>query len=94
MKIEKLSLKNIKNVMSRDELKSIMAGSSNRCDFCGAGGYICCACFLGTNTCPSLLGPYCHDTCAGFCGIGFSTVSLACACCAPVGDPCYPHCPQ
>jgi hypothetical protein len=38
MKTEKLSLKSIKNVLGRAELKKIMAGS-------GPGGPYCCLCY-------------------------------------------------
>ncbi|MFC0513595.1 hypothetical protein ACFFGT_05260 [Mucilaginibacter angelicae] len=79
MKKEKLSLSGIKNVLSRAELKKIMAGSSNRCDYCGAGGYVCCACYFNGHL--SLKGAYCHDTCAGFCQTGFDTQQLSCASC-------------
>lgn len=46
MKTERLSLKSIKNVLSRSEMKKIMAGGSN-------GGFGCpgVACALGT-VCP------------------------------------------
>jgi len=37
MKTEKLSLKSIKNVLSRNELKKIMAGSGS----CGTLGAVC-----------------------------------------------------
>jgi hypothetical protein len=43
MKTEKLSLKGIKNVLSRAELKKIMAGSGG-CS-CGVGAAICCQCY-------------------------------------------------
>lgn len=42
MKTEKLSLAGIKNVLSRSEMKNIMAGS---------GGAMCC--WTGTNNCSS-----------------------------------------
>ncbi len=40
MKTEKMSFKNIKDVLSRDEMKSIMAGS-------GGGGATCSGCVAG-----------------------------------------------
>jgi hypothetical protein len=63
MKTEKMSFKNIKDVLSRDEMKGIMAGSGSggRCGIClGApGGGYChrsgsggsCKCFNGSS-CP------------------------------------------
>ncbi|MFC0513594.1 hypothetical protein ACFFGT_05255 [Mucilaginibacter angelicae] len=83
MKKEKLGLNAIKNVLSRAELKKIMAGSGNRCDYCGPGGYICCACYLNDNPNPSLKGPYCADSCTNYCtanglGAGFHPVSFGC----------------
>jgi hypothetical protein len=46
MKKEKLSQKSIKNVLSRAELKKIMAGSGGGCTenaYCGAGhAFVCC----------------------------------------------------
>jgi len=58
MKIEKLSLKGIKNVLSREELKKIMAGSS-ACipegeGNCSDPGATCCgtlSCYPQTETC-------------------------------------------
>jgi hypothetical protein len=48
MKKEKLSLKGIKNVLSKTELRKIMAGGSpGNCSFCGTGGYNCCQCTDG-----------------------------------------------
>ncbi len=34
MKTEKMSFKNIKDVLSRDEMKEIMAGSGESCGLC------------------------------------------------------------
>ena len=42
MKTEKMSFKNIKDVLSRDEMKSIMAGSDG-----GGGGGSCSSCYAG-----------------------------------------------
>lgn len=39
MKIEKMSLRSIKNVLSRAEMKKIMAGS---CGIAGFDNYYCC----------------------------------------------------
>lgn len=69
MKKEKLSLKSIKNVLSREELKKIMAGSTGECSFCGPGGYTCCGCY---DTYPyssyALYGVACaNDTCNAHC---------------------------
>jgi hypothetical protein len=43
MKTEKLSLKSIKNVLSRAELKKIMAGSGGGCNTCVSPNE-CCEC--------------------------------------------------
>ena len=59
MKKEKLSLKSIKNVLSRQEMKKIMAGSGTPCipigqTYCNIPGSICCAgsfCYTPTGTC-------------------------------------------
>jgi hypothetical protein len=46
MKIEKVSFKNIKDILSRDEMKNIMAGcggGNGACTNCaGAGGSVAC----------------------------------------------------
>ena len=59
--MEKLSLKSIKNVLSRAEMKKIMAGSGGGCfnQICGrddiSGQYIpCCAGFTCNELNPSL----------------------------------------
>lgn len=41
MKTQKLSFKNIKDELSRDEMKEIMAGSGN-----GYGIFICCSQYI------------------------------------------------
>jgi hypothetical protein len=45
MKTEKLSLKALKNVLSRAELKKIMAGSGSGSCICGDYATICCNCY-------------------------------------------------
>jgi len=54
MKTEKMSFKNIKDVLSRDEMKGIMAGSGSGCGTCAASITACyshasfgCICPLG-----------------------------------------------
>ena len=41
MKTEKSNLKSIKNVMSRDEMRKIMAGSGTGPGRCAEGGEVC-----------------------------------------------------
>ena len=59
MKIQKLSFSRIKNVLSRAELKKIMAGSD--------GMYYCCACQLGQG--PPVEGYYytSNNDCDNYC---------------------------
>jgi hypothetical protein len=68
MKIEKLSLKSVKNVLSRAELKKIMAGSGPVCtleyEACGYGAPpppACCAGLICTDF------KWAGDTFAGTC---------------------------
>jgi len=64
MKIQKLSLSGIKNVLSRDELKKIMAGS---------GSDVCCACWNTPND-PAYIWDTGSETCTQFCvGLGWET---------------------
>jgi hypothetical protein len=61
MKKERLSLNAIKNVLSRTELKKIMAGSTGNCSYCGPGGYNYCACYYLNYPTPSLEGAACGN---------------------------------
>jgi hypothetical protein len=54
MKKQKMSFKIIKDVLSRDEMRNIMAGSSGTCGYCAASSTACghdpnfgCICPLG-----------------------------------------------
>ena len=69
MKTEKLSLKSIKNVLSRAELKKIMAGgSAGPCSCCGPGGYNYCYCYLYGFSSPALIGEACgNGNCNTYC---------------------------
>lgn len=58
MKKEKLSLKGIKNVLSRSEMKKIMAGS-------GYGAPSCCVCY--SPSCGSLQIPNTNAGCVAVC---------------------------
>jgi len=85
MKIEKLSLSALKNVLSRAELRKIMAGSTNRCDYCGTGGYVCCTCYWVDGS-PAVVGPFCANSCVGYCasyGLGspfYDSGNQGCSC--------------
>lgn len=61
MKKEKLSLKGIKNVLSRDEMKKIMAGSAGSV-LCTYQGRICGYCGCDTNEA-------CVECCEVICGV-------------------------
>jgi hypothetical protein len=78
MKSEKLSLKGIKNVLSRAELKKIMAGSGGGCTGCSPdnNGPFCCSCYSGQY--PS--APYhlsCIGDCSTYCRINYPSLPFA-----------------
>ena len=51
MKTEKMSFKNIKDVLSREEMKGIMAGSGGgSCGNCTVPGYTSVACYSGAGS--------------------------------------------
>jgi hypothetical protein len=67
MKIEKMTLKGIKNVLSRSEMKKIMAGSSGgggRCDTAQCPDFNCCS---GLVCCSDSGNPVCVP--AGACSV-------------------------
>lgn len=62
MKTEKISFKNIKDVLSRNEMKTIMAGSGGNCGTCyvSALKYACASDLLYiTCVCPEQNGTSC-----------------------------------
>ena len=59
MKTEKMSFKNIKDVLSRDEMKMIMAGSSVTCTFTVDGTYNTSGSCADNNT--STCNLYCNN---------------------------------
>ena len=70
MKTEKMSFKNIKDVLSRDEMKEIMAGSGVTCSaWYNNGGYI-------YNTYGACSGPD-AGTCATYCR---NSGAFSCSC--------------
>ena len=75
MKTEKLSLKGIKNVLNRAELKKIMAGSGGPCNTCGPGGYNCCGCYNSHPPHPPyplIAAPCPYESCQTYCAsIGY-----------------------
>jgi hypothetical protein len=87
MKIEKLSMQDIKNVLSRNELKSIMAGSGGGCGCeLPIGQNLCCQCLPGVDYhlfC-RLTDPPMGD-CSGFCeslGLGQDAATVDCSFCS------------
>jgi hypothetical protein len=67
METERLSLKSIKNVLSRAEMKKIMAGSGGGCGTCNDISVVCCSCYTGQYpSSPYFI--YCGGhTCSAFC---------------------------
>jgi len=89
MKIEKLSLNGIKNMLSRTELKKIMAGSGGGCVGGCGGNNTCCACEIDVYEGPPPPPPpyflFCNTTdCNGACesiGYGASAGVVDCSYC-------------
>jgi len=76
MKSEKLSLKNIKNVLSRSEMKKVLAGS---------GGSDCCYCYnVCTSTGWQVVSSNCAQACNGPCS---STLYTGCLWSIVIGPP-------
>jgi len=69
MKIEKLSLNGIKNVLSRAELKKIMAGSGGGGPGCENGGWEipCCTCYTSESQTYYPQSPPLTYLCSCFC---------------------------
>lgn len=64
MKTEKLSLNNIKNVLSRSEMKKIMAGSGTCRSYQSAGPYLIYGSCVTMSTAQATPGSDCCDSCA------------------------------
>lgn len=62
MKTEKMSFKNIKDVLSRDEMKKIMAGSGDLCGMCGPNrNWACASNWQSTCQCQVFAGATCYS---------------------------------
>ncbi|MDB4903000.1 MAG: hypothetical protein JWQ63_2281 [Mucilaginibacter sp.] len=82
MKTEKMSLKGIKNVLSRAEMKKIMAGSGG----CGTNGNVCCQCTgnwgYPTVTAVDSSGLACSIFCESLSTNNYSGYAVACSYCS------------
>lgn len=87
MKTEKLDLKSIRNVLSRAEMKKIMAGSGGGCS-CNTYPAVCCSCPTPRHSGPpgppyfiSCVGGPCATICEANTGDDYSFV-VACSLCS------------